>query len=54
MADKKYECKRCGRPFQVKTEEKEPQCVHCGSKEVAAQPDRPIAPSSCGPRGRFT
>lgn len=54
MAGDKYECKRCGRPFQVTTEEKEPECVHCGSKDVVPQPERPPVPSSCGPRGRFT
>jgi DNA-directed RNA polymerase subunit RPC12/RpoP len=55
MAGDKYECKRCGRPFQVKTKGKGSECVHCGSKEVVPQPERlPVVPSSWGPRGRFT
>ena len=54
MESGKYDCKRCGRPFALKEDEKEPQCVHCGSKDVAPQPERPRAPSVCGPRGRFT
>jgi DNA-directed RNA polymerase subunit RPC12/RpoP len=54
MEGEKYECKRCGRPFQAKEKEKEPRCVHCGSREVAPQPERPDTASSCRPRGRFT
>lgn len=49
----KYECKKCGRPFAAKEDEKEPACVHCGSKDVIARPERPIT-ESCGTRGRFT
>ncbi len=52
MANSKYECRRCGRPFVVKEGEKEAQCPHCESKDVIVQPARP-APPSCGTGGRF-
>jgi DNA-directed RNA polymerase subunit RPC12/RpoP len=54
MSNKKYECKRCGRPFPAREEEKELKCTHCGSKDVTIQPERPVIQPSCNTRGRFT
>jgi DNA-directed RNA polymerase subunit RPC12/RpoP len=54
MIRKIYVCKKCGMPFQPKEEEKEPKCAYCGSKEVVAQPVKPVTTPSCGTRGRFT
>lgn len=54
MENRKYECTRCGRPFQVKEEQKEPKCIHCGSMAVIVQPERTVGITSCSPRGRFT
>ena len=54
MTNTTYECRRCGRPFQVKEGEKEPQCLHCASKDVVVRPARPVTPPSCGREGRFT
>jgi hypothetical protein len=49
MPGKKYECKRCGRPFRARDEEQP-----CDSKDVAPLPERPITIASCGVKGRFT
>ena len=54
MDNRKYECRRCGRPFQVRDEQQEPKCIHCGSKDVIVQPERTVTITSCNSRGRFT
>ena len=54
MERKKFECRRCGRPFQTMGEGKEPECTHCGSRDVIVRPEKRVSICSCNARGRFT
>jgi len=54
MEGKKYECKKCGKSFEMKADDKAPECLHCGSKEVTPAPAMPNSAYQCKPRGRFT
>ena len=54
MEGKKYDCKKCGKSFEMKADDKAPECVHCGSKDVKPAAMKADAAPSCAPRGRFT
>jgi rubrerythrin len=53
MEGRKYECRKCGKSFEMKEKDKAPKCVHCGSTEAAPVEEKAAA-ASCGPRRRFT
>ena len=52
MEGNKYECKKCGKSFEVEGKDKAPVCVYCGSEETTPVVEKPAA-SSYAPRGRF-
>ncbi len=54
MEGKKYDCKKCGKSFEMNADDKAPECVHCGSKDVKPAAKKVDAPTCCEPRGRFT
>ncbi len=49
MEGKKYDCKKCGKSFEMNADDKAPECVHCGSKDVKPAAKKADAAPCCGP-----
>ncbi len=54
MANRYYECERCGMIFRPDDARNEPQCPVCSSRAVVDVEKEQVTVWSCAPRGGYS